>query len=228
MCPSVAVTVFSFVSREPWRDAAVGRRLPSWFWGSGSAAAWDTSMLSMSHSSSTQGFPGSQLLWRGHWLQHQALREHVAFPAPVSAVGSFFSARLWAYWQLCEQPAAEAQAASSTHFLQCMARRRMPPSHPAASPAWGDFIWSASRDSTSCATFPAFRELIYPQFHRCSYCSSVQWALAPTDSPFSKYVQISACRRVEGEGSRGQVIFLGLLSQSWVWELSLTSAIPIS
>ena len=127
MCPSVAVTVFSFVSREPWRDAAVGRRLPSWFWGSGSAAAWDTSMLSMSHSSSTQGFPGSQLLWRGHWLQHQALREHVAFPAPVSAVGSFFSARLWAYWQLCEQPAAEAQAASSTHFLQCMARRQDAP-----------------------------------------------------------------------------------------------------
>ena len=86
---------------QPWRDTAVTRGLPSWFWGSGSAASWDPGILSMSYSWSTWGLPGSQLLWCRHWLQHQALRVHVAFPAPVSAVGSFFTARLWACWQLC-------------------------------------------------------------------------------------------------------------------------------
>ena len=48
-----------------------------------------------------------------------------------------------------------------------------------------------------------FRELIYRKFHRCSYCSSLQWALAASDGPFSKNVQISAWGREEGEGSRG-------------------------
>ena len=144
-----------------------------------------------------------------------ALREHVAFPAPVSAVGSFFSARLWVYSQLCEQPAAEAQVASSTQFLQCMARRQDPPIQQLPQHQVTSYeVPSETPPSVQCSLH--FRELIYPQFHRCSYCSSVQWALAPNDGPFSKYVQISAWGRVEGEGSRGQVIFLGLLSQSWV------------
>ena len=121
---------------QPWRDTAVTRGLPSWFWGSGSAASWDPGILSMSYSWSTWGLPGSQLLWCRHWPQHQALRVHVAFPAPVSAVGSFFTARLWQ---------VASQAPSS---FRAWPASRTPP--PAASPAPGDFMQSAFRDHLLC------------------------------------------------------------------------------
>lgn len=81
--------------------------------------------------------------------------------------------------------------------------------HPAASPAPGDSCKVPSETPPPVRRSLHFRDLIYRKFHRCGYCSSIQWALAASDGPFSKNVQISAWGREEGEGSRGQVIFLG-------------------